>query len=64
MIDEMNATIGIDLVAADDEQLKKRAFEFCGEMAECYEEGSLENIAFQALQQVFIKLSGGVFCGN
>lgn len=48
-IDEINATLGIDVMAATEEQLRKRGKEFCREMSDCYEPGTLEHAAFTVL---------------
>lgn len=61
MLPEMSAALGIDLETATNEQLAKRIFDFSGEMAECYDEGSLENVAFQAIQMAVLRMNGGVF---
>lgn len=61
MLPELNAAIGIDIETATKEQLAKRVFEYCGEMAECYVEGCLENIAFQAIQLAVLRMNGGTF---
>lgn len=57
-MEEINAILGIDLEKATPEQAAKRANEVCDEMAECYEEGTLENIAFTALSAAFRKVRG------
>lgn len=48
-LSEISAVLGIDVEAADREKLLERALEFCYEMADCYEEGSVERNAFEAL---------------
>lgn len=61
MLAEYSATLGIDIETASNKQLAARAFDFCGEMVECYEEGSLEAVAFQTIQMVLLKMNGGTF---
>lgn len=46
---EISAVLGVDVEATDCEKLLVRALEFCFEMADCYEEGSVERNAFLAL---------------
>lgn len=46
---ELNATLGIETETATVAQMVKRAAEFSDEMADCYEAGSLEANAFEAL---------------
>lgn len=60
-MEELNAVLGIDIAAATHDQLAKRVFEFCGEMADCYEADSLEANAFQAVQLALVTLNGGTF---
>ena len=48
-MEKINATLGIDLNAATPARVAKRAIEFCIEMADCYEENTLERDAFEAL---------------
>ena len=57
-MEEINAILGIDLEKATPEQAAKRANEVCDELSECYEEGTLENIAFTALSAAFRKVRG------
>lgn len=58
-MEEINAILGIDLEKATPEQAAKRANEVCDELAECYEEGTLEHIAFVALSAAIEKSRGG-----
>ena len=46
---EVNATLGIECEKAGCEKVLGRCAEFCDEMADCYEKGSLEANAFEAL---------------
>ena len=48
-IEEINAVLGIDTDAATSAKLLARASEFCGEMADCYDPGTLERQAFISL---------------
>ena len=59
-MEEINAILGIDLEKATPEQAAKRANEVCDELAECYEEGTLEHIAFVALSAAFGKVRGAM----
>ena len=58
-MDEISATLGIDINAATPEQVAKRAYEFALEMADCYEVGSLEYSAFSALATAWQMQRGG-----
>lgn len=58
-MEEISATIGIDMNNATPEQVAKRAYEFCLEMAECYEERTLERSAFEALAVTLNMMRGG-----
>lgn len=53
---KVNATLGIDLDAATPKQAAKRAQEYCREMADCYERGTLERDAFMALAAAIQKI--------
>lgn len=57
---EISATLGIDLDASSPEKVAKRAIEYCLEMADCYEEKTLEREAFEALAVAIQMVSGGV----
>lgn len=57
-MEEINAILGIDLEKATPEQAAKRANEVCDELADCYEEGTLEYISFAALSAAFRKVRG------
>lgn len=56
--EEINATIGIDIESASNEQIIKRSIEFCAEMADCYEANSLEASAFYSLRSALCRLTG------
>lgn len=58
-MEEISATLGIDLSKATPEQAAKRAYEFSLEMADCYEPGTLEYSAFEALATVLQMVRGG-----
>ena len=58
-MDEISATIGIDMTKATPEQVAKRAYEFSLEMADCYEVGTLEYSAFEALSIAIQMMIGG-----
>lgn len=58
-LSEINATLGIDLDNATPEQVVKRASEFCTEMADCYEAGTLERSSFEALHVAIDMMRGG-----
>lgn len=58
-MEEISATIGIDMSAATPEQVAKRAYEFALEMADCYEPGTLEYSAFEALATAIQMMRGG-----
>lgn len=59
MLEEISATLGIDLNKATPEQVAKRAYEFGIEMADCYEVGTLEYAAFTALTTAIQMMRGG-----
>lgn len=61
-IEEVNAVLGIDVGTATGAELTKRAVEFCGEMHDCYELGTLERAAFAALQYAIVM--GGILRAN
>ncbi len=56
--EEINATIGIDIESASDDQILKRSIDFCAEMADCYEANSLEASAFYSLRSALCRLTG------
>ena len=58
-MEEISATIGIDMNTATPDQVAKRAYEFALEMADCYEDGSLESHAFMALSTAIQMIRGG-----
>lgn len=58
-MEEISATLGIDMNTATPEQVAKRAYEFCLEMAECYEDRTLERDAFGALSVAINMMRGG-----
>lgn len=58
-MEEINATLGIDLNTATPEQVGKRAYEFALEMADCYEDSTLERSAFEALAVAVNMIRGG-----
>lgn len=58
-MEEISATIGIDMSNATPEQVAKRAYEFALEMADCYELGTLEYSAFEALASAIQMMRGG-----
>lgn len=58
-MEEISATLGIDLNTATPAQVAKRAYEFCLEMADCYEPGTLEYSAFEALATAIQMTRGG-----
>lgn len=60
-MDKLNATLGVDMNAATHEQLAKRVFEYCGEMADCYDPETLECEAFQAIQMAMLIMNEGRF---
>lgn len=57
---EISAVLGIDVEDVWNITLTVRAREFCEEMADCYEKGSVERNAFEALAYVLQRLAGGV----
>lgn len=58
-MEEISATLGIDINTATPEQVAKRAYEFALEMADCYEVSDLEYSAFMALSVVIQSMRGG-----
>ena len=58
-MEEISATIGIDMNTATPEEVAKRAYEFALEMADCYEPGTLEYSAFEALAIALQMMRGG-----
>lgn len=58
-MEEISATLGIDMDKAMPEQVAKRAYEFALEMADCYESGTLEHSAFAALSVAIQTMRGG-----
>ena len=58
-MEEISATLGIDMNTATPEQVAKRAYEFTLEMADCYEDGTLEYSAFMALSTAIQMMRGG-----
>lgn len=58
-MEEISATLGIDMNTATPEKVAKRAIEFCVEMADCYEEKTLEREAFEALAVAIQMVTGG-----
>lgn len=58
-MEEISATLGIDINTATPEQVAKRAYEFSLEMADCYEVGTLEYAAFSALSTALQMMRGG-----
>lgn len=58
-MEEISATLGIDMNTATPEQVAKRAYEFSLEMADCYEPGTLEYSAFEALATALQMVRGG-----
>lgn len=58
-MEEISATLGIDMNTATPEQVAKRAHEFAVEMADCYEVGTLEYSAFEALAVAIDMMRGG-----
>lgn len=58
-MEEISATIGIDMSTATPEQVGKRAYEFALEMADCYTPGTIEYSAFEALSIAISLIRGG-----
>ena len=58
-MEEISATLGIDLNTATPEQVAKRAYEFALEMVDCYEVNDLEYAAFSALATAMYMQIGG-----
>lgn len=56
---EISAVLGIDLETASREEIATRAIDFCWEMVDCYEPGSLEASAFEALAIALFAYKGG-----
>lgn len=59
-MEEINATLGIDLNTATPEKVAERAYEFALEMADCYEPTDLEYSAFEALAVCIQMIRGGM----
>ena len=59
-MEEISATLGIDMDHATPEQVGKRAAEFCVEMADAYEDDPLACSAFEALAVAVNMIRGGV----
>ena len=49
-VEEIDAVRGIDTNDATSAELMRRVAEVCGEMSECYEDGTLEQTTFSALR--------------
>ena len=49
-VEEIDAVLGIDTNDATSAELMRRVAEVCGEMSECYEDGTLEQTTFSALR--------------
>lgn len=58
-LEEISATLGIDLNTASPEQVAKRAYAFALEMTDCYETETLEYSAFSALATAIQMMRGG-----
>lgn len=58
-MEEISATLGIDLDTASPEQVEKRAYEFALEMADAYEDDPLAYSAFVALATAIQQTRGG-----
>ncbi len=58
-LSEISAILGIDIETATVKETAGRALEFCWEMADCYEEGSVERNAFEALAFAIFRCKGG-----
>lgn len=58
-MEEISATLGIDMNTATPEQVGKRAYDFALEMADCYEPNTLEYSAFEALATAIQMMRGG-----
>ena len=56
--EEINAVPGIDTDKATSAKLLARAAEFCDEMADCYKCGTIERLAFGALQYALCHVIG------
>lgn len=56
---EISAVLGIDFETANREEIATRAIDFCWEMVDCYERGSLEASAFEALAVALFVWKGG-----
>ena len=57
-MEELSATLGIDLNTASPEQVAKRAYDFAIEMADCYDESDMEYSAFAALATAIQMMRG------
>lgn len=58
-MEEISATLGIDMNTATPEKVAQRAYEFALEMADCYDPGTLEYSAFEALATSIQMIRGG-----
>ena len=58
-MEEISATLGIDIEKSTPEQVAKRAYEYALEMADCYEPGDLEYSAFESLAVAINLMRGG-----
>ena len=58
-MEEISATIGIDMNTATPEQVAKRTYEFALEMADCYNPGTIEYSAFEAIAVAVNLIRGG-----
>ena len=58
-MEEISATLGIDMEHATPEQVAKRAYEFSLDMTECYETDTIEYSAFMALNVAINMMRGG-----
>lgn len=58
-MEEISATIGIDMNTATPEQVAKRAAAFCLEMVDCYPDDPLARDAFEALHVAINMMRGG-----
>lgn len=58
-MEEISATLGIDMNTATPEQVAKRAYEVCLEQADCYEVGTEEYTVFMSLATAIQMMRGG-----
>lgn len=58
-MEEISATLGIDMDTATPEQVAKRAYEVCLEQADCYDVGDEEYSVFMALATAIQMMRGG-----